>query len=151
MAVSVAVCFSHACWRRRPGGVEGKKKSKACWTSRASHAQFLAQFLVRLATKIIAFFIKLADFALMGPAGPISDVAQSLTATSMVWKHCFTSWCESSRVLKSYTLLFFCHISAMTHKIVAKYFRRWYKIIFVIIIFATFLRWHTMSSQINNN
>ena len=59
---------------------EGKKKSKACWTSRASHAQFL----VRLATKIVAFFIKLADFALVGPAGPISDVAQSLTATSMV-------------------------------------------------------------------
>jgi hypothetical protein len=61
-----------------------KKKSKACWTSRASHAQFLAQFLVRLATKIVAFFIKLADFALVEPAGPISDVAQSLTATSMV-------------------------------------------------------------------
>jgi hypothetical protein len=57
---------------------------KASWTSRASHAQFLAQFLVRLVTKIVAFFIKLADFALVGPAGPIFDVAQSLAATSMV-------------------------------------------------------------------
>ena len=63
--------------------MEGKKK-KLGWTSRASHAQFLAQFLVRLATKIVAFFIKLADFALVGTAGPIFDVAQSLAATSMV-------------------------------------------------------------------
>jgi hypothetical protein len=77
-----------------------EKKKKQGWTSRASHAQFLAQFLVRLATKIVAFFIKLADFTLVGPAGPISDMARSLAATSMVWKHCFTPWCESSRILK---------------------------------------------------
>jgi hypothetical protein len=41
-------------------------------------------FLQCLVTKIRLFFIKLADFTLVGPAGSISDVAQSLTATSMV-------------------------------------------------------------------
>ena len=63
--------------------MEGKKIARLD-LSRACHAPFLAQFLVRLATKIVAFFIKLADFALVGPAGPISDVTQSLAATSMV-------------------------------------------------------------------
>jgi hypothetical protein len=68
--------------KKKTSGVEGKKKSKAA--SRASHTPFLAQFLVHLVTKIVVFFIKVADFALVGPTGPISDVAQSVTTTSMV-------------------------------------------------------------------
>jgi hypothetical protein len=64
---------------RRSGG---KKKKQG--TSRASHAPFLVQFLVCLATKIVAFFIKIADFAFMGPAGLLAAVAQLFTATSMV-------------------------------------------------------------------
>ena len=88
-------CFSgHAWWRRRrPDG--GKKNERTRWTSRASHAQFL----VRLATKITTFFICLAAFSLVGPAGPICFVDKWEAATSMVWKHYFTPWCESSSVL----------------------------------------------------
>ena len=71
MTVSVAVGFSHA--EKEDQAEWREKKSKA--TSRASHAQFLAQFLVHLTTKITAFFINITDFALMGPTGPISDVA----------------------------------------------------------------------------
>jgi hypothetical protein len=48
------------------------------------HAPFLAKFLVCLATKIVAFLIKIADFALMGPAGLLAAVAQLYAATSMV-------------------------------------------------------------------
>ena len=81
VAVSVVVCFSHA---EEEDQAEWREKKQQGWTLRACHAQFLAQFLVRLATKIVAFLIKLIDFALVGPAGPISDVAQSLAATSMV-------------------------------------------------------------------
>jgi hypothetical protein len=48
------------------------------------HAPFLAKFLVCLATKIVAFLIKIADFALMGPAGLLAAVAHLYAATSMV-------------------------------------------------------------------
>ena len=81
MAVSVVVCFRHA---EEEDQAEWKEKKRSKVASRASHAPFLAQFLVRLATKIVAFFIKVADFALVGPARPISGVGQSVTATSMV-------------------------------------------------------------------
>jgi hypothetical protein len=70
--------------RKKTGGVEGKKKT-ASWTSHVlCHAPFLAKFLVCLATKIVAFLIKIADFALMGPAGLLAAVAQLFAATSMV-------------------------------------------------------------------
>ena len=77
------LCFS-SCFNGMPveeeDQAEGKKRKghagPGLWTT-----CFPCQFLVRLATKISAFSIKLADFALVGP---ISDVAQSLTATSMV-------------------------------------------------------------------
>jgi hypothetical protein len=78
----VAVCFSHAV--EEEDQAEWREKKKKQGTSRASHAQFLVQFLVRLATKIVAFFIKLADFALVEPAGLLTAVAQLFTATSMV-------------------------------------------------------------------
>jgi hypothetical protein len=48
------------------------------------HAPFLAKFLVCLATRIVAFLMKIADFALMGPADGLAAVAQLLAATSMV-------------------------------------------------------------------
>ena len=48
------------------------------------HALFLAKFLVYLATKIIVFLMKIADFALMGPADGLAAVAQLFAATSMV-------------------------------------------------------------------
>jgi hypothetical protein len=41
-------------------------------------------FLQCLVTRIRLFFIKVADFALVGPAGLLVAVAQLLTATSMV-------------------------------------------------------------------
>jgi hypothetical protein len=78
---SVAVCFSHAAEEEDQAEWREKKKQG---TSRASHAPFLVQFLVCLATKIVAFFIKIADFALMGPVGLLAAVAQLFTATSMV-------------------------------------------------------------------
>jgi hypothetical protein len=76
--------FSHA--EEEDSGVEGKKRWLLwLWTSHVlCHAPFLAKFLVCLATKIVAFFIKIADFALMGPAGWLAAVAQLLAATSMV-------------------------------------------------------------------
>ena len=83
MAISVAVCFSHA-EEEEDRWSGGKKNSKGLDLSRACHAPFLAQFLVFLATKIVAFFIKIADFALMGPVGLVAAVAQLFTTTSMV-------------------------------------------------------------------
>ena len=44
----------------------------------------LAKFLVCLAIKISAFFIKIADFAPMGSAALLAAVAQLLAATSLV-------------------------------------------------------------------
>ena len=82
----MAVCFSHVV--EEEDQVEWREKKRKQGTSRASHAQFL----VRLATKIVAFFIKFAHFALMRPVGLLAAVAQLFTATS----HYFIAWCESS-------------------------------------------------------
>jgi hypothetical protein len=82
VAVSVAVCFRHAEEEDQAEWREKKKKSKA--GPHVLPMPIFSQFLVRLATKIVAFFIKVADFALVGPAGPIAAVAQLFTATSMV-------------------------------------------------------------------
>ena len=64
------LCFSgHA--EEEEDQAEGKKmKGHTGPGSRAFHAQFL----MRLATKIAAFFICLAAFSLVGPAGPICYV-----------------------------------------------------------------------------
>jgi hypothetical protein len=45
---------------------------------------FFFFFLQCLVTRIRLFFIKVADFTLVGPAGLLAAVAQLLTATSMV-------------------------------------------------------------------
>ena len=104
--LAMDVCSSsgrESCWRRRQAEVEGKKKMVVVllvWTSHViCHVPFLTKFLVCLATKIVAFFIKIANFTLMGPAGLLAAVAHLFAATSMVWKHCFTPWCESSSAL----------------------------------------------------
>ena len=74
----MAVCFSHAVEEedQRIGG--RKKKARH---SHASHAQFLLQFLVRLVTKIVTFFIKFIDFTLMGSVELLAAVAQLFTVT----------------------------------------------------------------------
>ena len=70
--------------KKKTGGMEGKKKNSK-WTSHVlCHAPFLAKFLVCLATRIVAFLMKIADFALMGPADGLAAVAQLFAATSMV-------------------------------------------------------------------
>ena len=60
--------------------MEGKKKMVAVllvWTSHViCHVPFLTKFLVCLVTKIVAFLMKIADFALMGPADGLAAVAQ---------------------------------------------------------------------------
>ena len=65
-----------------------EKKYSCCVGVGLSHVlampHFLAKFLVCLATKISAFFIKIADFAPMGPAALLAAVAQLLAATSLV-------------------------------------------------------------------
>jgi hypothetical protein len=66
---------------RRSGG----KKKNTKWTSHVlCHASFLTKLLVCLATRIVAFLMKIADFTLMGPADGLAAVAQLLAATSMV-------------------------------------------------------------------
>jgi hypothetical protein len=51
------------------------------------HAPFLAKFLVCLATRIVAFLMKIADFALMGPADDL------LLWPSYLLPH---PWCENT-------------------------------------------------------
>jgi hypothetical protein len=53
---------------------QDRTKGKKMKGHAGPHVFAHAQFLVRLATKIVAFFICLAAFSLVGPAGPICFV-----------------------------------------------------------------------------
>jgi hypothetical protein len=79
------VCFRlPRTWKLLKKKKTGGKKNSVGLSHVLCHAPFLAKFLVCLATKIVAFLIKIADFALMGPAGLLAAVAQLYAATSMV-------------------------------------------------------------------
>ena len=80
------VCFSSGSAEEEEE--DRREKGSCCVGVGLSHVlampHFLAKFLVCLATKISAFFIKIADFAPMGPAALLAAVAQLLAATSLV-------------------------------------------------------------------
>ena len=82
------VCFRLSVMlKKKIGGVEGKKKkivAVAMDLSRALPCPIFSQIFSVFGNKDSAFFVKIADFALMGPKGLLAAVAQLFAATSMV-------------------------------------------------------------------